>query len=185
MTTTAWVILVVAIIVAAGVVSYVLRQQRSRKLRSHFGQEYDRTVRELGSRPRAEAALLARQRRVKKVHIHPLSNDERERFAQLWHDVQSRFVDDPSDSIREADRLVSEAMLARGYPMSDFEHRAEDLSVSYPEVVRNFRAAHGTATRHERGEASTEDLRKALVYYRELFDELLEANTTGTRETRR
>jgi hypothetical protein len=91
------------------------------------------------------------------------------------------FVDDPSGSIREADRLVCDAMRVRGYPMSDFDRRAEDLSVDHPQVVKNYRAAHDIALRSERNEASTEDLRRGLVYYRDLFDELLETHVSGLR----
>jgi len=185
MTTTSLIILSVAVIVVAAVAWYLFRQRRSKKLRSHFGPEYDQAVRKFGDRPKAEDALLARQKRMEKIRVHPLSAHERERFAGQWHDVQSQFVDNPTGSIHEADRLVCDVMMARGYPMSDFEHRTEDLSVDHPQVVRNFRAAHAIALRHEKGEASTEDLRKALVYYRELFDELLEAHTTGAREIRR
>jgi hypothetical protein len=169
----------------AAVAWYVLRQQRSKKLRSHFGPEYDHAVREFGDRPKAEDALQARQKRMEKIHVHPLAAQEKERFANQWHNVQLQFVDNPSGSIHEADRLVCDVMRARGYPMSDFDHRAEDLSVDHPQVVRNFRAAHDIALRHEKGEASTEDLRKALVYYRDLFDELLEAHMAGPREVRR
>jgi hypothetical protein len=99
--------------------------------------------------------------------------------------VQAHFVDDPAASIQEADRLVMDVMRARGYPMSEFEHRAEDLSVDHPHVVRNYRAAHAIALQHETGQASTEDLRKALVYYRDLFDDLLEARMAGHKEHRR
>ncbi|PWU10105.1 MAG: hypothetical protein C5B51_05105 [Terriglobia bacterium] len=185
MTTTSLIILIVAVVVVAGVVWYLLRQQRSKKLRSHFGPEYDHALRQYGDRQKAEDALLARQNRIEKIHVHPLSAHERERFGEQWHLVQSRFVDDPAGSIREADRLVCDVMIARGYPMVEFERRAEDLSVDHPQVVRNFRSAHAIAQRHEKGEASTEDLRQALVYYRDLFDELLEAHTMGAREIRR
>jgi hypothetical protein len=123
---------------------------------------------------------------MEKIHIRPLPPDQRERFAEQWHDVQARFVDDPEGSIAQADTLVNEVMQARGYPMGDFESRAEDISVDHPHVVRYYRAAHAIATRRGRGEASTEDLRKAVVYYRDLFDELLGVHAhAGTREERR
>ena len=130
-------------------------------------------MREFGNRPKAEDALAARQKRMEKIQVHPLSHEERDRFADQWHDIQARFVDDPPGSIEQADRLVCDVMKARGYPMSEFEHRAEDLSVDHPHVVRNYRAAHQIAMRHEQGQASTEDLRQGLVYYRDLFDELV------------
>ncbi len=186
MTTTTALIIIAAVIVVAILAWYFLRQRRTQTLRSRFGPEYDHAVRELGARSKAEDALLARQKRMEKIHIHPLSAEERDRFADEWHDVQSRFVDDPPGSIRAADLLVTQVMTARGYPMSDFDHRAEDLSVDHPQVVRNYRAAHAIALRHDKGEASTEDLRKGLVYYRDLFDELLGVHAvSGAREERR
>jgi hypothetical protein len=112
---------------------------------------------------------------------HSLSIHERERFGEEWHNVQACFVDDPATSIREADRLVCDVMKARGYPMADFERRAEDLSVDYPHIVRKYRTAHMIALRHETGRASTEEVRQALVYYRDLFDELLEAHVTASK----
>jgi hypothetical protein len=124
-------------------------------------------------------ALEARERRMQKIQIVRLSPEDQHRFTDQWQDVQRDFVDDPAGSIRRADALVCDIMRARKYPMSDFEHRAEDLSVDHPHVVQNFRAAHAIAQRHERGEAGTEDLRKAMVYYRDLVDELLEAHPAG------
>src|SRR5579859_5373244 len=119
MTTTGAIILVAAIVVSAIVALLLYRKQRSQKLRSHFGPEYERTYRQYGDAAKAEDALLARQKRMEKVNIHSLTDDERERFASLWQSVQSRFVDDPAGSIREADRLVNDVMAARGYPMAD------------------------------------------------------------------
>jgi hypothetical protein len=185
MTATGIILLVVAVIVIAVLAWYLVRERRSKTLRSRFGPEYDFAMREFGSRPKAEDALAERQKRMEKLHVHPLSHEERDRFADQWHELQTRFVDDPSGSIEGADRLVCDVMRARGYPMSEFEHRAEDLSVDHPHVVRNYRAAHQIAMRHEKGQASTEDLRQGLVYYRDLFDELLDAHVAGQRERRR
>ncbi len=183
MTTTATVILiiVIAVIAIAALGFFVWRSRRSRALRSRFGPEYDRAVREFGGRPRAEDELVARQRRVENIPIRALTTSQREDFAERWHIVQARFVDDPSQSIREADRLVNNVMLARGYPMEDFERRAQDISVDHPQVVRNYRAAHTSAMRAARGEGTTEDLRRGIVYYRDLFDELLETHPTASR----
>jgi hypothetical protein len=179
MTTTAVVIIIAVIVVAAAVAFYFIRQERSKRLRSRFGPEYEHAVNQFGNQNKAEEALLARQRRIEKINVRPLTNQERDKFSNQWHDVQGRFVDDPPGSIQEADRIVNEVMGTRGYPMADFENRAEDLSVDHPHVVRNYRAAHAIAMRRE---ASTEDLRLALVFYRDLFDELLEAPmTTGPR----
>jgi len=174
MNTTA-VILIAVVAVVAIAAWFLYRQQRSKQLKAQFGPEYESAVHKYGSK--AEDALVARQRRLEKLPIHSLPPDERDRFANQWHDVQSRFVDDPAGSIEAADQLVCDAMTARGYPMSEFEVRAEDLSVDHPQVVRNYRAAHAIRLRRDGGEASTEDLRQALVYYRDLFDELLEAHT--------
>jgi hypothetical protein len=185
MTTAGIVLIVVAVAVIAILAWYLMRERRSKQLRSHFGPEYEYAMREFGDRHKAEDALSKRQRRMEKVHIRPLSHEEHDRFANQWPAVQTRFVDDPPGSIEDADRLVCEVMRTRGYPMSEFEHRAEDLSVDHPHVVRNYRAAHQIAERRERGEAGTEDLRKAFVYYRDLFDELLEAGVAGHKEYRR
>jgi len=111
----------------------------------------------------------------------PLSREDHQRFIDRWQAVQRDFVDDPASSIDRADALVNDVMRARGYPMSNFEHRAEDISVDHPHVVQNYRAAHAIAERHQQGQAGTEDLRQGLVYYRELFDELLEAHPAGER----
>ena len=176
-------LMVIAIVVAAIVVVLAVWMLFSRRktaaLRARFGPEYDHAVHEFGNQAKAEDALAARQRRIANVQIRSLSTEERNRFAAQWHEAQARFVDDPPASIQEADRLVNEVMNARGYPMAEFEGRAEDISVDHPHVVRNYRAAHEIALLRDRGEASTEDLRKALVYYRDLFDELLEAHVAA------
>ena len=179
------VIIIIAIIAAAAVAWYVLHQRRTKRLRAQFGPEYDREVRVTGSRPRAEQELLTRQRRMESIPIRTLSPQEGDRFAGQWRQIQSRFVDDPMGSTREADRLVSELMQARGYPMTDFEHRVADLSVEHPNVVRNYRGAHAVALRLDEGQASTEDLRQALVHYRDLFDDLLEVHPVGPRGVHR
>lgn len=172
-------VIVIALVIAAVVGFSLFHQRRSRRLRSRFGPEYDRAVREHGSAARAEDALLAREKRTQRMNLRPLSAPERDRFVQNWHDIQARFVDDPSGCIRDADRLVYEVMTARGYPMSDFEHRAEDISVDHPHVVQNYRSAHEIALSNQEGSATTEDLRKGLVYYRELFDNLVETPVAG------
>jgi hypothetical protein len=177
-TTTAIIILVAVILVAIGV-WLIYRQRRSRALRSQFGPEYDHAVSTYGTAAKAEDSLISRQKRLEKISIRPLPPAERDRYAEEWRHLQSRFVDDPPGSLTDADRLVADVMRARGYPLTDFERRAEDLSVDHPGVVRNYRAAHAIALQHERGQASTEQLRQALVYYRDLFDDLLEMELTG------
>jgi hypothetical protein len=185
MTTTSIVILICAVIAIGVGAWYFFQQRRTQQLRARFGPEYQDALREYGGRSTAEKALLERQKRREKLHIRSLSSEEKESFSRQWGDLQKRFVDDPAASIREADALVSDVLRARGYPMAEFDHRAEDISVDHPMVVRNYRAAHEIAIRHERGQASTEDLRQALVFYRELFDDLLEAQTMEPRGVRR
>ncbi len=114
-----------------------------------------------------------RERRVEQLQIRTLTPEERARFEEDWRNDQARFVDDPAGAVKEADRLIGDLMSTRGYPVSDFEQRAADISVHYPRVVENYRAAHLIRMRHEEGKASTEDLRNAMVHYRALFDELL------------
>ena len=118
--------------------------------------------------------LREREERVKKFSLRPLPPTDRERYASEWAAVQRRFVDDPSTAVTQADRLVTTVMAARGYPMTDAEQRAADLSVTYPNLVDNYRAARELTQRHAAGQSSTEDLRQAMVYFRSLFDELLE-----------
>jgi hypothetical protein len=170
-------LIVIALALALAAVWFVIRQKRSQHLRERFGPEYERTAREMGNVRRAEAALEARAKRVERLHIRELTAEDRARFAASWRDVQQRFVDDPQGATTEADRLVGEVMAARGYPIGDFEQRVDDVSVDHPHVVSNYRAAREIATRHARGQASTEDLRQAMVHYRALFDDLLGART--------
>lgn len=176
------VVAVVVVVVVLAIVWMIARKRRTEALRNRFGPEYERTVREHGP-GRAETVLSEREKRVERFQIRELAVDEREKFVSEWRRVQSRFVDDPKGAVRDADQLVNQLMQSRGYPMSDFEQRAADISVDHPRVVDNYRAAHVIALRHQRGEASTEDLRNAIIYYRSLFDDLLQTQTTsGTRE---
>jgi hypothetical protein len=150
------------------------RRHQSYRLQQRFGPEYARTMDNLGSREKAEAELRDRERRVERLSIVTLSPQDAARYAQEWKMLQSRFVDSPRGTLAEADRLVRELMLQRGYPMGDFERRAADISVDHPAVVEHYRAGHAIAMRDERGAGDTEELRKAVVHYRALFDELLE-----------
>lgn len=167
------VIVVVAVVAILAIAWLMARKRRTEALRRRFGPEYERTLREHGPR-RAESVLTEREKRVEKYPMRELTLEERERFVTDWRLVQSRFVDDPKRSVGEADEMVIRLMQARGYPMSDFEQRAADISVYHPRVVDNYRAAHQIALRHRKGDASTEDLRNAMIYYRSLFDELLQ-----------
>ncbi len=169
-------VVIIAILVAA--VWWYSMRQRSAKLQEKFGPEYERTVAEKGDTRKAEDELTDRQKRVSKLEIKPLAADERRRFNDEWRAVQARFVDDPSAAVRDADTLVGRVMEARGYPVGDFEQRAADVSVDHPTVLEHYRAAHAVALRHAQGQASTEDLRQAMVNYRALFAELLEEPRT-------
>jgi hypothetical protein len=166
-------VIVAILIVIAAVV--VMRRRKSNQLKSRFGPEYDRAVRQQdGDARRAEATLEDRERRVEAFPLRPLSPVDREAYAMEWAAVQRRFVDDPSAAVGTADRLVNRVMTDRGYPMTNFEQRAADISVSYPAVVQNYRAGHEIVVRHSDGQATTEELRQAMVHYRSLFDELLQ-----------
>jgi len=169
-------VVIIAILIVA--VWWYSMRQRSAKLQEKFGPEYERTVAEKGDTRKAEDELTDRQKRVSKLEIKPLAADERRRFNDEWRAVQARFVDDPSAAVRDADTLVGRVMEARGYPVGDFEQRAADVSVDHPTVLEHYRAAHAVALRHAQGQASTEDLRQAMVNYRALFDELLEEQQT-------
>jgi hypothetical protein len=162
---------VVAILAIGGWLFY--NKRRSEHLRSQFGAEYDHQVEQAGSRSKAEAELAEREKRVSKLTIRPLSPADQDRFLERWTKVQATFVDDPERSVDYADALLAEVMSARGYPVSDFDQRAGDISVDHPNVVQNYRAGHDIAVRHSRGEASTDELRQALIHYRSLFEELV------------
>jgi hypothetical protein len=175
---------VVLIAALAAIVAWVvIRQQRSRRLRQRFGPEYGHAVNELGGRTKAEAELRKREERVARLDITPLAPADAARFTQAWNVLQGRFIDNPRGVVAEADHLVRELMVKRGYPMGDFERRAADISVYHPGVVTTYRSAQAIAARDERGEADTEELRKAVVHYRTLFDELLEVKPAPTAPT--
>ena len=141
---------------------------------STFGPEYDRTVEEAGDRRAAETELRERTERRAGFDVVPLEPEARTRYVEAWRNTQAQFVDEPVEATREADRLITSVMRDRGYPVDDFEQRAADISVDHPQVVDDYRAAHAIAAANDRSEASTEDLRQALVHYRSLFEELLE-----------
>jgi len=167
--------LVVVVIVVLSVIAVIIVQRRkAAALRQRFGREYERTVRERGSEREAQALLQQREKRVQKFNIRKLDATERQQYAERWRIVQSRFVDDPRGAVVDADDTVASLMRSRGYPMADFEQRAADLSVDHPHVVDKYRAAHEISLRHRQGQASTEDLRQIMIYYRSLFEDLLD-----------
>ena len=174
--TQTWIILaaVAAVIMVALGTWFYIRRKQSHKLQERFGPEYDRTVNEYGSRTKGESELKAREKRVERLEILPLAPSEAARFSEAWRSLQGRFIDNPKGVVVQAEHLVRELMEKRGYPMGDFERRAGDISVDHPDVVANYRSAQAIALRDQRGGADTEELRKAVVHYRALFDELLE-----------
>jgi hypothetical protein len=169
----------VVILIVAVLAWLYVRKRRSTTadLRQKFGPEYERAVLKHGSERKAEAKLSDREKRVEKLNIRDLDPMERERFLKRWESVQSRFVDSPKGAVTEADDLVSSLMKTRGYPVSDFDQRAADISVDHPRVVQNYRSAHEIALRVGKNEATTEDLRTAMIHYRSLFEELVRVPT--------
>ncbi len=175
MTATTTIIIVVIAVVLIGIflgMSFS-RRNRSGRLHDKFGTEYDQTVETMGNEKSAQKELEERQKHVKTLDIHPLTTSERELYLNDWTAVQSKFVDEPGKAIIEADRLIIEVMQKRAYPVSDFDQRAADISVNYPELVTNYRAARAIAVKNQQNLADTEELRQAMIYYRSLFSELL------------
>ncbi|MGO8986731.1 MAG: hypothetical protein ACLPHI_10535 [Terriglobales bacterium] len=171
-----WVLAAAVIVIIAVLVLLYMRKRRNTTadLRKKFGPEYDRAVLVHGAGRKAEAKLEDREKRVEKLNIRDLDPIEHERFSKRWEAVQSRFVDSPKGAVTEADDLLSSLMKARGYPVSDFDQRAADISVDHPRVVENYRSAHEIALRVGKDEATTEELRTAMIHYRSLFDELVQ-----------
>lgn len=166
-------IVVIVVMVAVAAIFFLEKRKQSVQLRSRFGPEYDRTLKETGNRAQAEAALKERERRVERLNIRPLSSEDATRFRESWGKIQTQFVDNPKGAVTEADQLLGEVMAKRGYPVGDFEQRAADISVEHPTVVEHYRAGHDIALRHAKGQASTEDLRQAMIHYRTLFKDLV------------
>jgi hypothetical protein len=163
------------VIVVAGIAALLfMRKRRTARLRTQFGgPEYTRTVREGGNQRRAENKLEKRAERVESFHIRALAPADHARFMESWRKVQGRFVDSPGGAVTEADQLLGDVMSLRGYPVSDFEQRAADISVDHPLVMENYRAGHGIAVRQTLGQTTTEELRQAMIHYRTLFEDLV------------
>jgi FtsZ-interacting cell division protein ZipA len=179
------IVIIVAILAIAIALFLYIRKERTQKLRSKFGPEYDKAIDVHKDRAHAETELERRAKRVAKFDIHPLGSEEGARYADDWRREQSLFVDDPKAALKNADILVQDVMKRRGYPVGDFEQNAADLSVDHPRVVENYRIAHEIALRDERGRATTEDLRKAMVSYHALFDDLLDQPVRTPQELRK
>lgn len=161
-------------VVLIGVAMMMMNRKRSGELKGRYGTEYERTVKESG-RKDGEKELREREKRVERLHLRELDSSEHEAFSTRWTGVQSNFVEAPRTALQHADVLVQEVMSARGYPMADFEQRAADISVDHADVVTNYRAAHSISQRA--GSATTEEMRQAMLYYKELFADLLGSRT--------
>jgi hypothetical protein len=184
---TTYIIIAVVLVLVFGVLLGAIfsRRQRSKRFQNKYGPEYDRTVQSAGNEKKAQAELGERQKHVKALNIRPLSDEERNRYLTDWTAVQAKFVDQPGQATIEADHLIMEVMQKRAYPVSDFEQRAADISVNYPSLVSNYRAAREIAIKNEHHQANTEELRQALIYYRSLFDELLKSETVSPEKKKR
>ncbi len=174
-------VLILAVsVVALGLLAIIVAvsRQRSRKrtaeLRSRFGAEYDLALREYGSRRKAENALLGRIDRVNGMTIRPLTDEERDRFFNEWDSVQARFIDHPRGAVIEADEMINSLLLARGYAGSSFDQRAADLSVNHSRLIEPYRRANAITVRAGKNEATTEELRSAMIIFRALTEELLQ-----------
>lgn len=167
-------LIVLVVILAAALIFTTVRKRRSEQLRERFGPEYDRVIPKEGPAKPAEPVLAFRPERRDKLRIRALSPTDRSSFRYRWNEVQARFVDDPPDAVKLADSLVTDVMQASGYPIADFEEQAATISVDHPVVVENYRKTREIALRHERGQSTTEDLRRAMVHYHSLFQELLD-----------
>lgn len=163
------VLVIAAIIVLALIAWALMRKKRSDTLRSRYGDEYDRTVQEHGGR-KGEANLLEREKRVSQFDIRPLTGQEQERFGHEWHEVKALFVDAPREAVLRGDRLLTEMLRTRGYPMADFDRLYEDLTVDHADTARHYRAGHDIAVS---ADPTTEEMRRALNHYEALVDEMM------------
>jgi hypothetical protein len=166
-------IVVLVVLVVAVILAFLILRIRSQRLKSKFGPEYDYTVQKLGDRRQAEADLKEREKRVVKLDIHPLGDEVNKKYHDEWITIQSKFVDDPSEAVEQANRLVTEVMIARGFPVADFDQRTADLSVIYPNLVPDYRDAQAILIKKRDGGASTEELRQAMLNFHSLFDKLV------------
>jgi len=174
MDTWIWIVIAVAVVVIVVLaLAVAARNRRRHHLQDRFGPEYDRTVEGADRRRHAERELREREARHDELELRPLSDASRQRYTQQWEQMQSGFVDRPQVAVADADRLITDLMRERGYPVDDFETRSELVSVDHPDVVENYRTAHGIAQRTVEGRTSTEDLRQAVISYRALFEEML------------
>jgi hypothetical protein len=176
--TTQLVLVAVIFLIIGGVVAMaVMRAQRTRRLKERFGPEYERAINEIGDKRHAEDELDARLAHVNTLKIRPLSAEEVNQYALEWQKTQTEFVDEPLTALQKADRLIREVMKAKGYPVEDFEQRAADISVDYPELVTDYRGLHLIAVKEAEDKVSTEEMRQAMVHGRALFENLVSTDT--------
>lgn len=175
---TVMIIFVIAIVVVAALAGWLMlaRLRRRQQLRDRFGPEYDRAVDDGQDRRAAERELGEREKRHEQLDIKPLSPTARDGYARQWALIQAKFVDRPDIAVAEADRLVVVVMGERGYPTEDYQQQVTDLSVEHASTLDHYRSAHDIKSRHDQDQVPTEELRQAMVHYRSLFEDLLDAN---------
>ena len=167
------IVLIIVLLVLVAVAVLAVRASRRRKLQKTFGPEYDRVVADTGSRADAEKELQDRQKRHSELELKQLSPEASEQYRKSWEEVQIQFVDRPREAVSTADDLVTRLVADRGYPTGDYDEKLATLSVEHAQTLGHYRDAHAISQRNTEGEASTEDLRQALVHYRALFADLL------------
>ena len=175
--TTLILVAVIFLVIGGLLAVIVTRFQQTKRLKDRFGPEYDRMVNEVGDKRQVENELQARLAHVEQLNIRPLTAEEVNRFALEWQATQTEFVDEPLASLQKADRLLREVMKAKGYPVEDFEQRAADISVDYPDLVTDYRGLHMIAVKEDDDQVSTEEMRQAMVHGRALFENLVRKET--------
>jgi len=173
-------VIVVALIVVAVAVASNRRSAKRDHLQERFGPEYDRAVADGGTRAGEKRLSQAEQERDR-LEIRPLSADSRRRRTAQWQAVQADFVEVPVEGVDAADELVLEGMAERGYPRQDGEEAIALLAADHADTVEHYSSAQAHRERFRGGEGSTEDLRRAFVEYRQLFDALVEDGAEQTR----
>ena len=172
---------VAVVLLLAGLLIWSSRRRGRQQLAERYGAHYERAVEQHGGAAQAQKELKLREKRFEKAAIHDLSPADRERYGALWRSVQARFVDSPAAAVAEADTLVGEVMRVRGYPAADLDQRLADVALGHPHLVEHYRDACDVAYRSRAGKADTEDLRQAMVHYRELFEDLLAGELVAAR----
>jgi hypothetical protein len=167
------IVLVIVVIIAAAIAAVVYQRRKSSRLEQRFGSEYDRTVEQSDDRRSGEKILREREKRRSQFDVAPLSGADADRYREEWLSIQGGFVDRPAEAVQQADSLVVRMMRDSGYPVDDFDHRVDDISVDHPDVAQHYRDAHAIALAQLNGTADTEQLRQAVTSYRELVDALL------------